>query len=155
VLSWTLLYKNALPWAPENKNNHKSGSLNLTYHSTSRDSLEAVVDSNLLYLVSSFPTPCKLRRYRKQEVGLKKWVLGWGFSSVVEHLPSERKALGSVPSSEKKKKKRKKKKWVLLQRKVALPLINWEEHWNLITQSLSSVGEWTSGATYLSFTLET
>jgi len=35
---------------------------------------------------------------------------GWGFSSAVERLPSERKALGSVPSSEKKKKKRKKKK---------------------------------------------
>jgi len=30
---------------------------------------------------------------------------GWGFSSVVEHLPSKRKALGSVPSSEKKKKR--------------------------------------------------
>jgi len=30
---------------------------------------------------------------------------GWGFSSLVEPLPSERKALGSVPSSEKKKKK--------------------------------------------------
>jgi len=29
--------------------------------------------------------------------------MGWGFSSVVEHLPSKRKALGSVPSSEKKK----------------------------------------------------
>jgi len=29
---------------------------------------------------------------------------GWGFSSVVEHLPSERKALGSVLSSKKKKK---------------------------------------------------
>jgi len=29
---------------------------------------------------------------------------GWGFSSVVEHLPSKRKALGSVLSSEKKKK---------------------------------------------------
>jgi len=27
---------------------------------------------------------------------------GWGFSSVVERLPSKRKALGSVPSSEKK-----------------------------------------------------
>jgi len=35
---------------------------------------------------------------------------GWGFSSVVEHLPSKRKALGLVPSSEKKK-KRKKRKW--------------------------------------------
>jgi len=34
--------------------------------------------------------------------------LGWGFSSAVERLPSERKALGSVPSSEKKKKKEKK-----------------------------------------------
>jgi len=29
---------------------------------------------------------------------------------VVEHLPSKRKALGSVPSSEKEKKKEKKKK---------------------------------------------
>jgi len=34
---------------------------------------------------------------------------GWGFSSVVEHLPSKHKALGSVPSSEKKRKKKKKK----------------------------------------------
>jgi len=32
---------------------------------------------------------------------------GWGFSSAVEHLPSKRKALGSVPSSEKKKEKKK------------------------------------------------
>jgi len=31
---------------------------------------------------------------------------GWGFSSAEERLPSERKALGSVPSSEKKKKKK-------------------------------------------------
>jgi len=31
---------------------------------------------------------------------------GWGFSSEVERLPRERKALGSVPSSGKKKKKR-------------------------------------------------
>jgi hypothetical protein len=31
---------------------------------------------------------------------------GWGFSSVVEHLPSKHKALGSVLSSGKKKKKR-------------------------------------------------
>ncbi|EDM08616.1 calcium and integrin binding 1 (calmyrin), isoform CRA_c [Rattus norvegicus] len=30
---------------------------------------------------------------------------GWGFSSAVEHLPSKRKAVGSVPSSEKKKKR--------------------------------------------------
>lgn len=30
---------------------------------------------------------------------------GWGFSSVIERLPSNRKALGSVPSSAKKKKK--------------------------------------------------
>jgi len=35
---------------------------------------------------------------------------GWGFSSVVEHLPSKRKALGSVPSSEKVRKKKKEKK---------------------------------------------
>jgi len=34
---------------------------------------------------------------------------GWGFSSVVERLPSKRKALGSVRSSEKKKKEEKKK----------------------------------------------
>jgi len=32
---------------------------------------------------------------------------GWGFSSVVERLPSKRKALGSVPGSEKKEKKKK------------------------------------------------
>ena len=30
---------------------------------------------------------------------------GWGFSSVVQHLPSKRKAVGSVLSSEKKKKR--------------------------------------------------
>jgi len=35
---------------------------------------------------------------------------GCGFSSVVERLPSKRKALGSVPSSRKKKKERKKEK---------------------------------------------
>jgi len=34
---------------------------------------------------------------------------GWGFSSEVERLPRERKALGSVPSSEKEKKKKEKK----------------------------------------------
>jgi len=34
---------------------------------------------------------------------------GWGFSSVAEHLPSKRKALGSVPGSERKKKKKKKR----------------------------------------------
>jgi len=34
---------------------------------------------------------------------------GWGFSSVVERLPSKLKALGLVPSSEKKKRKRKKR----------------------------------------------
>jgi len=32
---------------------------------------------------------------------------GWGFSSVVERLPSKHKALDSVPSSEKKKRKKK------------------------------------------------
>ena len=37
---------------------------------------------------------------------------GWGLSSVVERLPSKRKALGSVPSSEKKKKKKKKKRCI-------------------------------------------
>jgi len=31
---------------------------------------------------------------------------GWGFSSVVERLPSKRKALGSVLSSRKKKRKK-------------------------------------------------
>jgi len=39
---------------------------------------------------------------RQCEAG-KEALRGWGFSSVVEHLPSKRKALGSVPSSEKKK----------------------------------------------------
>jgi len=34
----------------------------------------------------------------------------WGFISVVELLPSKRKALGSVPSSGKKKKKKKERK---------------------------------------------
>jgi len=32
---------------------------------------------------------------------------GWGFSSVVKHLPSKHKALGLVPSSKKKKRKKK------------------------------------------------
>jgi len=41
---------------------------------------------------------------------LKTKTGGWGFSSVVEHLPSKRKALGSVSSSEKKKEKKKKDK---------------------------------------------
>jgi len=40
---------------------------------------------------------------------MKKKNRGWGFSSVVERLPSKRKALGSVPGSEKKKRKKKKK----------------------------------------------
>jgi len=40
---------------------------------------------------------------------LKRKIRGWGFSSVVERLPSKSKALGSVPSSEKKKKKKKRK----------------------------------------------
>jgi hypothetical protein len=35
---------------------------------------------------------------------------GWGFSSVVECLPSKPKALGSGLSSRKKKKKKRKKK---------------------------------------------
>jgi hypothetical protein len=39
--------------------------------------------------------------------GLKAHNWGWGFSSVVERLPSKRKALGSGLSSEKKKKKKK------------------------------------------------
>jgi len=39
-------------------------------------------------------------------ITLKMYIRGWGFSSAVERLPSERKALGSVPSSEKKKKKK-------------------------------------------------
>jgi len=38
----------------------------------------------------------------------------WGFSSVVERLPSKRKALDSVPSSEKKKRKKKENKVLLL-----------------------------------------
>jgi len=41
---------------------------------------------------------------------LKRGIRGWGFSSVVERLPTKRKALGSVPSSEKKKERKKKKK---------------------------------------------
>jgi hypothetical protein len=36
-------------------------------------------------------------------------IIGWGFSSVVEHLPSKHKALGSVLSSEKKRKEKKRK----------------------------------------------
>jgi len=40
---------------------------------------------------------------------MKSLSRGWGFSSVVERLPSQRKALGSVPSSEKKRKKKKEK----------------------------------------------
>jgi len=48
------------------------------------------------------------------EMGLRKILGGWGFSSVVERLPSKRKALGSVPSSEKKKKKERKTLELLL-----------------------------------------
>jgi len=44
-----------------------------------------------------------------QTLGSRKTNYGWGFSSVVEPLPSKHKALGSVSSSEKKKKKEKKK----------------------------------------------
>jgi len=40
--------------------------------------------------------------------GSNAW--GWGFSSVVEFLPSKCKALGSVPSAGKKEKEEKKKK---------------------------------------------
>jgi len=36
-------------------------------------------------------------------LAFKSVIQGWGFSSAVERLPSMRKALGSVPSSEKKK----------------------------------------------------
>jgi len=46
---------------------------------------------------------------------IKILVTGWGFSSVVERLPSKHKALGSVPSSEKRKEKKKKKKEDLTQ----------------------------------------
>jgi len=35
---------------------------------------------------------------------------GWGFSSMVERLPSKCNALGSVPSFEKKKKKRRRRR---------------------------------------------
>jgi hypothetical protein len=40
---------------------------------------------------------------------VKSTCRGWGFSSVIEHLPRKWKALGSVLSSGKKKKKKKKK----------------------------------------------
>jgi len=53
---------------------------------------------------------CLRRTHGCQQKGKKKkkeFTKGWGFSSVVEHLPSKRKALGSVPSSEKKKEKKK------------------------------------------------
>jgi len=56
------------------------------------------------------PRQVVLNNVRKQaEQALKSRPGGWGFSSVVERLPSKRKALGSVPSSEKKKKKKKKR----------------------------------------------
>jgi len=41
---------------------------------------------------------------------MKVRACSWGFSSVLEPLPSKHKALGSVLSSKKKKKKRKRKK---------------------------------------------
>jgi len=44
------------------------------------------------------------------ELLLKKKNRGWGFSSVVERLPSKRKALGLVLSSGNKKIKKKKRK---------------------------------------------
>ena len=42
----------------------------------------------------------------EDDVKIKSLFGGWGFSSVVERLPSKPKALGLVLSSEKKKKKR-------------------------------------------------
>jgi len=50
---------------------------------------------------------------------------GWGFSSVVERLPSKRKALGSVPSSKKKKKEKKK----------SSPMIGMDTPTNFCTQT--------------------
>jgi hypothetical protein len=50
--------------------------------------------------------PLGLGRLRTRKVADRKEVLqGWGFSSVVEHLPIKCKALGLVFSSERKKKK--------------------------------------------------
>jgi len=46
---------------------------------------------------------CHLKQGKGRSKRLNR---GWGFSSVVECLPSRRKALGSVLSSEKKKKKK-------------------------------------------------
>ena len=43
----------------------------------------------------------------RQEIRGVTLGVGWGFSSVVECLPSKRKALGSVLSSGRKKKKKK------------------------------------------------
>jgi len=56
-------------------------------------------------LISTPNTPSfpKKNYIKKLHQEIKLW--GRGFSSVVEHLHSKRKALGSVPSSEKKKKK--------------------------------------------------
>jgi len=50
--------------------------------------------------------------YRARPCLKKPKLGGWGFSSVVERLPSKPKALGSVSSSEKKKEKEKKPKLV-------------------------------------------
>jgi len=53
--------------------------------------------ANLVYRVTS-----RSARATQRDPVLKKYKTGgWGFSSVVERLPSKRKALGLVPSSEK------------------------------------------------------
>jgi len=52
-------------------------------------------------------THTKTHTLTHREIHTKTHTRGWGFSSVVERLPRNRKALGSVPSSEKKNQKKK------------------------------------------------
>jgi len=58
-------------------------------------------------------TKAKTKQRNSNNRKNKMW--GWGFSSVVEHLPSKRKALGLILSSEKKK----------CNEKTVLPVIAW------------------------------
>jgi len=50
--------------------------------------------------------PSALSSETWHSLGFKTHQWGWGFSSVVEHLPRKRKALGSKKRTKKKKKKK-------------------------------------------------
>jgi len=69
-------------------------------------------------LTGSVPSSKKKKKEKKKEFPNRHIVIntfhsGWGFGSVVERLPSNRKAMGSVPQLRKKEKKKKKKNSIL------------------------------------------